>query len=89
MNIVANFLEGQMRKGRGQAAIHTDVANPASDPQRYADPGMEKMRALAWQGANDVRMGSYHANLLLNDTNQVVSIQWILLNPRYWTPTMS
>lgn len=59
MNTAANTLEHQMRKdAEGQADIHTDVANPASEPQKYADPSMEKMKALAWQGANDVQMGS-------------------------------
>lgn len=57
MNAAANALEHTMRSGEGQASIKTDVANPASNPEKYADPSGEKMRALAWQGANDVQMG--------------------------------
>ena len=58
MNAAANALESTMRKGaEGQAHIATDVANPASNPEKYADPSGEKMKALAWQGANDVQMG--------------------------------
>ncbi|KAG8755916.1 hypothetical protein FRC14_003542 [Serendipita sp. 396] len=57
MNTAANILENTMRKGDGQASITTDVANPASNPEKYADPSMTKMKALAWQGANDVQMG--------------------------------
>jgi len=58
MNAAANALESTMRKGaEDQAHIATDVANPASNPEKYADPSGEKMKALAWQGANDVQMG--------------------------------
>jgi hypothetical protein len=57
MNAAANALEHAMRKGEPQADIQTDVANPAKNPQKFADPSGEKMRALAWQGPNDVQMG--------------------------------
>jgi hypothetical protein len=59
MNAAANAAEKLMRKGEAGADVTTDVANPASNPQKYADPSGEKMQALAWMGANDVQMGQY------------------------------
>ncbi len=70
MNAAANTLENVLRKGDGQADIRTDVANPASNPEQFADPSREKMKALTWQGANRVQLGALsqedmhvHANL--------------------------
>ncbi|KAJ7588147.1 chaperonin 10-like protein [Mycena floridula] len=57
MNTVSNLLETTLRhRDHGGADIQTDVANPASNPDKFADPSMEPMRALAWQKPNSVAM---------------------------------
>lgn len=38
------------------AVIEQDVANPARDREKYADPSGETMKALAWMGKNDVKL---------------------------------
>jgi hypothetical protein len=57
MNAAANAIEHLMRK-ENVADVETDVANPAANPEKYADPSREPMIALAWQGANEVKMGA-------------------------------
>ncbi|KAG8816287.1 hypothetical protein FRC18_001082, partial [Serendipita sp. 400] len=74
MNTAANILENTMRKGDGQASITTDVANPASNPEKYADPSMTKMKALAWQGANDVQMVESLKPKIIDDKDVIVRV---------------
>lgn len=74
MNAAANTLEHAMRKGEGQAHVTTDVANPAANPEKYADPSGEKMRALAWQGVNDVQMVESLKPRIINDHDVVVKV---------------
>ncbi|KAG8815834.1 hypothetical protein FRC17_000570 [Serendipita sp. 399] len=76
MNTAANVLETQMRKGGGQAAgsVTTDVANPANNPEKYADPSMTKMKALAWQGANNVQMVESLKPRIINDRDVIVRV---------------
>lgn len=38
------------------AVIEQDVANPARDRKKFADPSGETMKALAWMGKNDVKL---------------------------------
>jgi hypothetical protein len=62
MNTAANALENQMRKGKEGADIPTDIANPAIDPKRYADPSGERMLALTWEGANNVQLSESNSS---------------------------
>ena len=39
------------------AVTAQDVANPANDRQKYADPSGETMKALIWNGKNSVEVG--------------------------------
>jgi len=32
------------------ATTEQDITNPSNDPERFADPSGEKMKALAWMG---------------------------------------
>lgn len=41
----------------GKATTTQDVANPAIDRSKYADPSGETMKALVWNGKNSVRVG--------------------------------
>ena len=58
----SNLVEKLMRKDDAHAGVETDIANPANNPAKFADPSGEKMRALTWQGKHDVRMSSYSPN---------------------------
>ncbi|PVF94887.1 GroES-like protein [Serendipita vermifera] len=74
MNAAANAAEKLMRKREAGADVVTDVSNPASNPQKYADPSGEKMQALAWMGANDVQMVESLKPKLLNDGDVIVKV---------------
>ena len=44
--------------GHGDNAVtEQDVTNPARNREKYGDPSGETMKALTWQGKNDVKMG--------------------------------
>lgn len=59
----ANLLEKAMGHLDG-AATEQDVSNPARDREKYADPSGEKMKALVWNGKNDVQLGTW--NIILD-----------------------
>lgn len=47
--------------GHGDNAVtEQDVTNPSRNREKYGDPS-ETMKALAWYGKNDVRVGTYSA----------------------------
>lgn len=60
MNTASNLIEKTLRGDKNPASISTDTANPANNPEKWADPSMEKMKALAWMKAGDVQMGKIH-----------------------------
>jgi hypothetical protein len=56
-NIAAKQAETVLGHGDENRAAHTDISNPDREGGRYADESGEKMKALAWMGKNDVRVG--------------------------------
>jgi hypothetical protein len=58
-NFASKQAEAVLGHGDKDRATHTDISNPDREGGRYADEGGEKMKALAWMGKNDVRVGSY------------------------------
>jgi hypothetical protein len=54
----ASLIEKALGHG-DNATTAQDVTNPAQDPQKYADPSGEKMKALVWMGKNSVKLGPY------------------------------
>lgn len=56
-NFAAKQLETILGHRDKDRATHTDISNPNREGGRYADESGEKMKALAWMGKNDVRVG--------------------------------
>ncbi|GAA5972283.1 hypothetical protein JCM11641_002390 [Rhodosporidiobolus odoratus] len=54
MNAAANFVESQMEDPK--EAITSAVANPDNQPDKFADPSGEKMKALIWEGKGSVKV---------------------------------
>ncbi len=57
------------------ATTAQDVTNPAQDPQKYADPSGEKMKALVWMGKNSVKLGPYMDRQILT----ILDVRCLLL----------
>lgn len=57
LNVGANQVEKALGHDDDQTVFTTDISNPNRDGGKYADPSGEKMKALAWMGKGDVRMG--------------------------------
>ena len=53
----ANLIEKVLGHNDGGVTAQ-DVANPARDRAKYADPSGEKMLALVWNGKNTVDVGT-------------------------------
>jgi len=51
----ANLLEKALGH-TGDATTEQNLSNPNRDPGKYADPSGEKMKALVWNGKNDVKV---------------------------------
>ena len=41
------------------AVTEQDVTNPARNREKYGDPSGETMKALTWQGKNEVKVSKY------------------------------
>ncbi|KAL9026334.1 MAG: hypothetical protein Q9196_004984, partial [Gyalolechia fulgens] len=52
---VTNIVEKAMGHLEG-AVTEQDMTNPDRDREKYADPSGEKMKALVWNGKNDVQL---------------------------------
>lgn len=54
----ANYIEKAIGH-TGDAVTENDMTNPDRDRAKYGDPSGEKMKALVWNGKNDVQMGTF------------------------------
>lgn len=59
LNVGANQVEKALGHDDDQTVFTTDISNPNREGGKYADPSGEKMKALAWMGKGDVRVGTY------------------------------
>ncbi|KAL6874421.1 GroES-like protein [Trichoderma longibrachiatum] len=73
-----NYMATQAEKVVGHSdqdrAAHTDIANPAREGGKYADPSGEKMKALVWMGKNDVRVVETSKPVIIDDHDAIVKI---------------
>ncbi|KAI4117120.1 MAG: hypothetical protein LQ338_007612 [Usnochroma carphineum] len=56
------------------AATEQDVSNPARDREKYADPSGEKMKALVWNGKNDVQLVETFKPKVLEDRDVILKV---------------
>ena len=57
LNVGANQVEKALGHDDDQTVFTTDISNPNREGGKYADPSGEQMKALAWMGKGDVRVG--------------------------------
>ncbi|RVX72790.1 hypothetical protein B0A52_03143 [Exophiala mesophila] len=58
----------------GDATTEQNLSNPAKDPSKYADPSGEKMKALIWNGKNDVKVVETFKPGRVEDTDVIVKV---------------
>lgn len=73
MSQAANLLEKALGHG-GTATTEQDLTNPNRDPGKYADPSGEKMKALVWNGKNDVRVIETFKPAKIENTDVIVKV---------------
>jgi len=56
------------------ATTEQDVTNPSNDPERFADPSGEKMKALAWMGKNSVEVIEAHKPKIIEDKDVILKV---------------
>lgn len=56
MSQAANLVERVLGHGNN-AVTEQNMSNPARDREKYGDPSGEMMKAVAWMGKNDVKLG--------------------------------
>ncbi|GAA5827001.1 hypothetical protein JCM11251_002201 [Rhodosporidiobolus azoricus] len=54
MNAAANFVDNRMNPP--EEVNTSSVANPSANPEKFADPSGEKMKALVWEGKKSVKV---------------------------------
>lgn len=59
-----NVVEKAMGHLEG-GATEQDMTNPDRDREKYADPSGEKMKALVWNGKQDVQLGLSASPIML------------------------
>ncbi|PGH27199.1 hypothetical protein AJ80_01156 [Polytolypa hystricis UAMH7299] len=69
----ANIVE-KVGGDRGQATTAQDVSNPEKDPQQFADPSGEMMKALVWMGKNDVAIAQVPKPKIIEDSDVIVKV---------------
>jgi threonine dehydrogenase-like Zn-dependent dehydrogenase len=58
----------------GDATTEQNLTNPAKDPEKYADPSGEKMKALIWNGKNSVKVVETFKPAKIEDTDVIVKV---------------
>ena len=58
----------------GDATTEQNLTNPNKDPGKYADPSGEKMKALVWNGKNDVKVIETFKPAKIEDTDVIVKV---------------
>lgn len=58
----------------GDATTEQNLTNPAKDPSKYADPSGEKMKALVWNGKNNVKVIETFKPARIEDTDVIVKV---------------
>ena len=58
----------------GDATTEQNLTNPSKDPGKYADPSGEKMKALVWNGKNDVKVIETFKPAKIEDTDVIVKV---------------
>jgi threonine dehydrogenase-like Zn-dependent dehydrogenase len=56
------------------ATTEQDIANPSNDPERFADPSGEKMKALAWMGKNTVQVIEAAKPKIVEDKDVILKV---------------
>jgi len=73
MTQAANLLEKALGHG-GTATTEQNLSNPDRDVAKYADPSGEKMKALVWNGKNDVRIIETFKPAKIENTDVIVKV---------------
>jgi len=73
MSQAANLLEKAMGHG-GDATTEQNMTNPNRDVSKYADPSGEKMKALVWNGKNDVKVIETFKPAKIENTDVIVKV---------------
>ena len=58
----------------GDATTKQNLTNPAKDAEKYADPSGEKMKALVWNGKNNVKLMETFKPAKIEDTDVIVKV---------------
>ena len=69
----AAYLEKAIGHGNN-ANTEQDLTNPSKDAEKYADPSGEKMKALVWNGKNDVKVIETFKPAKIEDTDVIVKV---------------
>ena len=69
----ANLLEKALGHG-GEATTEQNLSNPDRNPEKYADPSGEKMKALVWNGKNDVKVIETFKPAKIENTDVIVKV---------------
>jgi len=56
------------------ATTEQDITNPSNDPERFADPSGEKMKALAWMGKNTVEVVEASKPKIVEDKDVILKV---------------
>jgi len=56
------------------ATTEQDITNPSNDPERFADPSGEKMKALAWMGKNTVQVVEASKPKIVEDKDVILKV---------------
>jgi threonine dehydrogenase-like Zn-dependent dehydrogenase len=56
------------------ATTEQDITNPSNDPERFADPSGEKMKALAWMGKNTVQVIEAAKPKIVEDKDVILKV---------------
>lgn len=73
MSQAANLVEKAMGH-TGDAKTEQNVSNPNRDIAKYADPSGEKMKALVWNGKNDVKVIETFKPAKIENTDVIVKV---------------
>lgn len=73
MSQAANLVEKAIGH-TGDATTEQNVSNPDRNPEKYADPSGEKMKALVWMGKNTVQMIEASKPKVIEDRDVIVKV---------------
>lgn len=71
MNAAANLVEKVL--GSGDASVTTHVANPATDPSKFADTSV-RMKALTWSGKNHVEISETYKPKIVDPGDVILKV---------------